>query len=86
MSHLFQSLTFESFALDQVEVISLPEDAVLEASTETLQIAVVNVEDVTLHYSLLSGFVSEKKRIEKVFSEILTLTQKVSYNMLLSSY
>jgi hypothetical protein len=52
MSDLFQSLTFESFALDQVEVISLPEDAVLEASTETLQIAVVNVEDVTLHIIL----------------------------------
>ena len=38
------------------------------------------------YYSLLSVFVSEKKRIERVFSDILTLTQKVSYNMLLSSY
>jgi hypothetical protein len=67
MSHLFQSLTFQSFALHQVEVISLPEDAVLEASTETLQIAVVNVEDVTLHIILFFQPLFQKRKELKEF-------------------
>jgi hypothetical protein len=76
MSHLFQSLTFESFALDQVEVISLPEDAVLEASTETLEIAVVNVEDVTLHIILFfQSLFRKRKELKEFFRNFDTDTE-----------
>lgn len=37
--------------MNQVQVVALPQDAVLEASAEALQVSVVDVEDVALHDS-----------------------------------
>ena len=39
----------ECLALDQVEIVGLPQDPVLEAPAESLQVPVVNVEHVALH-------------------------------------
>ena len=39
----------ECLALDQVEIVGLPQDSVLEAPAESLQVPVVNVEHVALH-------------------------------------
>ena len=39
----------QGLALDQIEIIILPQDPVLESSAQALQVAVVNVEHATLH-------------------------------------
>jgi len=45
----------ESFALDQVEVVSLPEDAVPKASADALQVAGIDVEDTVQHLEISQG-------------------------------
>ena len=44
-----QLQVFQSFALDKIEVVSLPESPVLKSSTKAFQIAVVNVEKMADH-------------------------------------
>ena len=39
----------QGLALDQIEIIILPQDPVLESSAQSLQVTVVNVEHATLH-------------------------------------
>lgn len=41
-------LAFKSFALDQIQVIGLFENPALETSTESFQVARVNIEHITI--------------------------------------
>ena len=42
-------ITIQSLALHQIKVVGLLKDSVFEASTESFQICIVNVEHMTLH-------------------------------------
>ena len=46
------NLTVQRFALNQVEVVCLLEDSVLETPAQALQVPIVNVEQVALHFLL----------------------------------